>query len=442
MVTTNDLRTLIARKSGLKKRVALLATDDALVSLLKNNGHEVLANPENQDAITHFDPQLIIGFDGLLSDENGLKLVSQSAPQAELILSFANAAASTEILAALCDSRAHNGFSKREVERRLAQNGYVNHSIESVVMPRESVPLSADTEAKLRQLFEQLNAQAAVERFVIHAKRGATPSRADTQKGVLSIVVCDSSDESALQGTLSSIARQMTKPMEVIVVSNRNTDDAVRALKGRNQVTVHQMLTTLTSKHLQWNAGLKECTGQYVSFLEAGVLLDVNYFSKLKLALQNSTRAWAVAHVEHSLPALLTSASVQSARCLFDVTALGQFSLSWADDEAAEQMLFARVFSLFEPIFVPACSVDFPFTPRTLDAVIGVLKERPLQELRPLLFRFSRASVEKVVLDSLKEKAPTLIPLAQRTLTLMKRVERAYVDARASAKKSTGKKSD
>jgi hypothetical protein len=450
VVSTYDVRTLVARKAGLNKKVALLADDDALAQMLRGNGHTVLANPEEAQALESFDAELVVAFDGFLTDAKALALVANVAPRAELLLCIHNAASATSLLSALCgrepSRKERSSSTLPELTQWLAQHGYSIHSQEPVVMPHQPLALSADTEAQLRQLFEQLNPQSAADRYVIHAKRQIAHVP-EIEAKLVSLVVADSADESALVGTLLSLSRQRLKPFEMVVVSNRDLDDLWRPLKGRAHISLHQVeqknspsITKRESPAALWNSGLAQARGQYVSLLEAGTLCEPNHFANLKAALESSTRAWSVAHHEGLLGELLDSTAASSANWMVDVSLIGNFSFSMADSDQAEAMLFLRLHALFAPVFVGG-GANLPKPPAPAQkTLLDVLTARPLQALRPVAWQLLKPSLETAVLDTLGLKMPRLVPAAKRGFSLAQRVERAFRDARAQAMSERNKK--
>ena len=51
MTTAGDLRTLVARRAGLRRKVALLVADDGLRQALEQNGCTVLVDPPSLDEV-------------------------------------------------------------------------------------------------------------------------------------------------------------------------------------------------------------------------------------------------------------------------------------------------------------------------------------------------------------------------------------------------------
>ena len=106
--TVGELRTLVTRRAGLRRRVALLSSDPAMKAALEQNGCTVLLDPASHDELERFSPEVVVAFDGLLSQgAEGLRALGKIAPAAELVLSFANASSASVLLRALLAPRPH-----------------------------------------------------------------------------------------------------------------------------------------------------------------------------------------------------------------------------------------------------------------------------------------------------------------------------------------------
>ena len=66
--TVGDLRTLVTRRAGLRRKVALLAADSSLCAALEQNGCTVLVDPESMEAVTTFHPDVVVAFDGFAAE--------------------------------------------------------------------------------------------------------------------------------------------------------------------------------------------------------------------------------------------------------------------------------------------------------------------------------------------------------------------------------------
>jgi hypothetical protein len=166
----SDLRTLVVRKGGLRRRIALLADDASIVRGLEQNGCTVLADPE-PDELRGFQPHAVIAFDGALEGDL-FGLLADAAPKAEVIFSCANAGGASVLVRQLLGLEAPKGQALGPLEKRLAEAGYQLVSREPVVVPFKKSGLSADAEAALRAFFEQVNPAAAADRWLYVAKRG------------------------------------------------------------------------------------------------------------------------------------------------------------------------------------------------------------------------------------------------------------------------------
>lgn len=100
--TASDLRTLVTRRAGLARKVALLSSDPQLVSALEQNQCRVLVDPGSSAELAAFAPEVVIAFDGFASQRgDSFAMLATAAPTAELVFSFANAASATALLRAL-----------------------------------------------------------------------------------------------------------------------------------------------------------------------------------------------------------------------------------------------------------------------------------------------------------------------------------------------------
>jgi hypothetical protein len=166
----SDLRTLVVRKGGLRRRIALLADDAAIVRALEQNGCTVLSDP-NEDELREFNPQAVIAFDGALEGDL-FPMVAGAAPKAEVIFSCANAGGASVLVRQLLGLEAPKAQALGPLEQKLAEAEYVIVSREPVVVPFKKSGLSADAEAALRAFFEQVNPAAAADRWLYVAKQG------------------------------------------------------------------------------------------------------------------------------------------------------------------------------------------------------------------------------------------------------------------------------
>jgi len=446
-----DLRTLVARRAGLKKRVALLVDDAALKDVLEKNGCTVLIDPSLEE-LEKFDPQVIAAFDGFASEKGeSFKQLARVAPAAELVFSFANAASASLLLGGLLGATPAASLSEVDVKAWLASAGYVVSSRDVVVMPRVPLKLSADTEAALRQMLEQLNPSAAGDRLLLTAKRGTEASAPDLVKGLTSIVISSGTDVGALEGTVRSAAGQLRRPLELIVVSQVPEVELDRALKaGRGRADVQLTVVTGGADELaRTNEGLRIARGQYVCMLEAGELLERTHVSSLVKQLEDNTAAWALspAKARGGVREWLESGAIHRGRFVLDRERLGTFPLSFAEGVAlGEAMFFTRLWALFTPVM--AAGVATLDTQRVLESSAAslreVLKGRPLRTLSEIDLREPPApppvDLAVEIETRLRARSEPAAKLFHRAREVAARVQDAAEKARAAADEELKKK--
>jgi hypothetical protein len=387
-----DLRTLVARRVGVGKRVAVLAGDATLVKALEQNQCVVLVDPETREALRDFRPEVVVAFDGLLSEgPRGLQGLRQLTGFAQLVLSFANASSASSLLKALTGKAVGPAHSEQDVRAWLRAEGFVVASRDVVLTSHEQSSLSADTEAALRQLFEQLNPDAAADRLLLVAKPGVQATPHDFTAGLTSVVVVGD-DAAALEGTIRSVTGQLQKPLELVVVSalgDAKLDPLVKAAKERAGLTVRVYAEERGDHLALTNRALARAHGQYVCCLEAGELLDRSHLSQLVKALEGGTVAWALSPAPgvgapFELKGWLDAGAVQRGRWVVDRTRIGAFALTFAEGlELAEAMLFTRLSAVFTPALVGGLpTIDTPRKPKSERAAIReALAARALRTL-------------------------------------------------------------
>ncbi len=444
-----DLRTLVTRRAGLKRRVALLVPDDALRSSLEQNGCTLLVDPASLDELTAFAPDVVVAFDGFASERaESFRGLAAAAPQAELVFSFANAASASLLLRSLLGTSPAASSSERDVRAWLASAGYVVRSRDVVVMPHVSVPLSADTEAALRQVFEQVNPDAAADRLLLVATRGVEASKPERTKGLTSVVVSAGDDTGALEGTVRSLAGQLRKPLELVVVSSRpelELDRALKAAKGRAGLELVVVGGAPGDALARTNAGLQQARGQYVCCVEAGELLEREHLSSLVKRLEDGTAAWALSSPpgawsgRFELREWLERGAVHRSRYVVDRERVGSFPLQFADGvELGEAMVFCRLSALFPPSWVPgAPTVDSQrVVPSSPEALRVALQARPLRTLSTLDLRPPPpVDVAEALQASVSARSEVAGKLFSRGRELVERVRDAAEKAREAAKK-------
>ncbi len=396
--TVGDVRTLVTRRVGLKKRVAVLGSDASLVQGLQGNGCEVLVDPATLDEISAFAPDVVVAFDGFaLEDGRGaFAMLSSAAPKADVVFSFAHAGSATATLTALTGATPPRALAERDVTAWLTAAGYTVSSRDIVVVPHVLTPLSADTESALRQLFEQLNPDAAADRFLIVAKRAVAPSALERTKGLLSIVISAAADVPALEGTLASLLAQQQRPLELVLSSAfslEQTDSFFAKARSRAGVTCVAVDCASSDWAARSNFGLAKAQGQYVACAEAGDLFTPFHFSTLVKRLSDGTKAWALGSAQSdlptafSLPTWLSRGAIARQACVIDRDRTASFTLAFAEGvDGSEAMRFARLAALFEPAWAPsAVSVErLQAVNPSLEALTAAMRTRPLRVLSTL----------------------------------------------------------
>lgn len=396
--TVADLRTLVTRRVGLKRRVAVLGSDLALIHSVQNNGCEVLVDPASLDELSTFRPDVVVAFDGFATGDGrgAFAMLAKAAPQAEVVFSFAHAGSATAALTALLGASPVRSFAERDVTAWLTAEGYAVTSRDLVVEPHTSVDLSADTEAALRQLFEQLNPQAAADRLLLVARRGPGRGIIDRTPGLLSVVISAGQALPALEGTVASLLASQQRPIELVLssaLSLEHTDRVFAQARARAGVTCVTTFCTSTDWAARTNAGLVDAHGQYLACIEAGDLFSPFHFSTLVKRLADGTKAWALGAAQPELPPVfsmhtwLTRAATHRAAYVIDSARTATVPLSFAEGVwASEAMRFVRLAALFEPAWVtgPASFETLAQAPVTPEALVDALRARPLRVLTTL----------------------------------------------------------
>ncbi len=453
MSTVGDLRTLVTRRAGLRRKVALLAGDEGLKTALEQNGCTVLVDPESLEAVSAFQPQVVVAFDGFLAEgAAGLTQLGQAAPGAELVLSFGNASSASVLIRALLGVTPAPTSSEADVRAWLRQAGFVVSGRDVVVTPHEDSGLSADTEAALRQVLEQLNPDAAADRLLLMAKRGAEASAPERTAELVTVIVSAGDDAGALEGTVRSVAGQLQNPVELLVVSTlseQRLDEAVKPAKGRAGLTVVLFGNAASDSLERTNFALGHARGQYVCCLEAGELLERTHLSALVSRLEAGTEAWALSSPSmelgrrFELKQWLEAGAVQRGRYLVDRERLATFPFTFATGvPLGEAMMFCRLAAVFPPAWNPSApTLDSQRSVASSPAeLVEAMKARPLRTLSTLEEQLREAApvdVAEVLQDRLAEKNETAGKLFGRARDLVERVRDAAVKAREDAKAET-----
>lgn len=448
--TVGDLRSLVTRRAGLRRKVALLATDPALQAALEHNGCTVLVDPDSLEALRCFEPEVVVAFDGFAAEgAAGFSRLAAAAPGAELVFSFANASSASVLIRALLGQSPAPTASERDVRAWLGEAGFQVSARDVVVSPHVNSGLSADTEAALRQLFEQLNPEAAADRLLVVARRGSPPPAVELTPGLTSVVLSAGDDEGALAGTLRSVAGQLQQPLELLVISSlpeQRLQELCGPAQGRAGITLVLVGEAPADPLARTNFGLSLARGQYVCCLEAGELLDRSHLHALVKRLGTGTEAWALSSPpaevgrRFELKAWLEAGVVQRGRYLVDRQRLGSFPFKFAEGLAlGEAMFFCRLAALFPP----AWSGE----PVTLDSTRAVnasaaelleaMRARPLRTLSSLdeqLKEPPALEVGAVLQERLTQKSERAGRWFGQARELVERVRDSAVKARAAAK--------
>lgn len=451
--TVGDLRTLVTRRAGLRRKVALLAADAGLTQALEQNGCTVLVDPDSLEAVTAFHPDVVVAFDGFAAEgAQGFSRLAAAAPGAELVFSFANASSASVLIRALLGVSPAPTSSERDVRGWLREAGFVVSGRDVVVTPHVDSGLSADTEAALRQLFEQLNPDAAADRVLLVARRGAEASAPERTPGLTSVIV-SGDDAAALEGTIRSVAGQLQAPLEVVVVSTLSElrlDELVKSAKGRVGVSLVLVGEAPADSLSRTNFGLAQARGQYVCCLEGGELLERSHLSSLVKRLSDGTEAWALSSPpvdvgrRFELKRWLDAGAVQRGRYLIDRARLGSFPLSFATGlPLGEAMFFCRLAAVFPPGWSAGpCTLDSPRTVASSSSeLVEAMRGRPLRSIMALEAQLQApppVDVAKVLHERISAKSEVAGRVFGQARELVERVRDAAVKARAAAKEEQG----
>lgn len=436
--TAGDLRTLVLRRVGEGKRVVLLAPDEALGKALEAARCTVLKDPASLDELSAFDPEAVVAFDGLIERGRGEEMfaaLASAAPRAALLFSFANCASASALLAGLLGRPQPPGLSEREVRGWLAAAGLEVSSREVVVMPHAPTGLSADTEAALRQLLEQLNPEAGVDRVLLGAAASPSPRPKTSDlrprtAGAVSVLVLGDGDALALDASLASALAQTVRPLQVVCALPREEAGAKRMVERARDldgVSVSVVITGDVEPARMAQRAQALATGQYLAVLRAGDVADKGHLARLHGALTRGTQAWAhalatrgnVAPPHSTALARLAGGHTEACGWMLDLEGLGTFPVSFAEGVAAwESLLYARLMALFPPVLLGPTGVE---RTRVAQEPLGdwsALEARPLRMLTALAEQLELARpreqpqasevVARALGKTLEEKAPQL----------------------------------
>lgn len=404
--TAADLRTLVLRRVGEAKRVVLLAPDPALARGLEASGCRVLEDPASLDEVREFAPQVVVAFDGLVERGRGAETFAalrEGAPEATVLFSFASCASASAALAALQGQPQPPGLSEREVRGWLAAAGLEVASREVVVMPHAPTGLSADTEVALRQLLEQLNPDAAVDRLLLSARpgdgAGAAPGAAhaaERVKGQVSLLVLGDGDAGALDASVASALAQTVRPLQVVCATAREGAPARLFERARDKegLAVKRVATGEVEPARMAQRAQDEATGQYLALFRAGDVADKGHLGRLQKALGRSTAAWAHASVARagltppplgSALGRLATGLTEACGWMIDLDQVGTFPVTFAEGVAPwESLLYARLAALFPPVLLGPTGVERTRLPTEPLNDWTALEARPLRLLTTL----------------------------------------------------------
>ncbi len=440
----SDLRSVVARSVGLGKRVSLLSGDVQLSALLEQNKCQVQLDPESFEHLGEFRPTVVVAFDGLAAaSESVLADLRKAAPQAELLLSFANGAASSQLLSRLCEQDGEPGLLPASVEEKLSGAGYAVAGREVVVELMPPTNLAPSTESALRRLFEQLNPIAACDRLVWKCQVNASGKKKEQPvKGRLSVVMV--TPRAGLLERLRSLPNLPVDSTEVIVVGEAAlaavVDDASLKAWAKPLKLVHVVSdSSITSTAL--NAGLAASTGQWIVFAEDPAATE--QWPHLLQALKTGARAWSVLSdapflSARQLEAWVESPSANRAAWCIDRKRLGSFPLQFSTEaQAADALLFVRLMSLFEPevVLVPKVATSGALT--KLSDVLKLTASRPLQRLVPVRSNELPTATVRSLLSARLDEAGL-----GRWFQAAQRIEQRVTTAALRALQATGKPSE
>jgi hypothetical protein len=298
------LRAFVLGRVPPGSRVGVVGRNDELAQALSAAGCSVwTGEAQDEDALRRFTPTHVVLAERL--DEEGLKARLRAllvlAPEAELLLGFANAGAAGVLLATLTEGTPpREGLSEAGFMRCLSACGLrVVHREACAESPRRS-PLAAGTERALRQLLIQL-APGAGDDVLLFALARATAEDAPAARepGLLSIVLWNGPEHRhLLDEAVFSIACQRYRPFELVLVepdvSGAGAGEAVRTLETYRRIEDFRFQHVTGPASGLMDEAIRRARGQYLAFFEASGLIYPGHFEKLIQALRDGEAAWAV----------------------------------------------------------------------------------------------------------------------------------------------------
>jgi len=319
LATRETPESVVASAIGPRSRVAVVGKWESLLDRLAAAGCDVLAAPVAGDAaiaeLKAFRPDAIVLSEGIgaAQVEAWLDRVGVDGFGArDIVVVFANASASSRLLAALVGVASSDAIADAWVRERLERAGLDVRERHVVRGPQSPLPLAADAERSLRKLFSQLNPSADDEQLVYIVRRSAARApRRDLVSGLVSVVVRnhDLSRLPLLDQTIFSLAGQRHPSLEIVVVTQARDEDAVPRIEGvlerhrsygGYEYQVLQHPTDRDERARLANLGVQAARGQYVAFLDDDDVVYPDHYERLVAALQKSHAAWAFAPVRRA----------------------------------------------------------------------------------------------------------------------------------------------
>jgi len=458
---SGPLRAFVLGRVAPGSRVGVVGTAEGLAQALAAAGCTVWTGEDpDVDALRGFAPTHVVLAERIQGDrlEARLRALHAVAPEAELLLGFANAGAAHALLSTLLEGApARQGPSEAAFVRGLSACGLRVVRREGHRGAPPPGAMAAGAAKALSQLLTQL-APGAEDDVLLYALSRATEDTrpAQREQGLLSVVLwCGPEHQSLLDEAVFSIACQRYRPLEIVLVepqaAGRGAGDAVRTLE------TYQRLEPFRFQHVSGPAGglmeeaVRRAHGQYLAFFEASGLVYPGHFEQLIQGLRQGEAAWAVSrafrrvaraqpdgddYVETKIPFPLGDHLELSHlrqhpwllhALVIDRDRIASMPLHLPDPGLGRSAaLPLRLAAVFEPLFLnglATCEQRRPDAePPALDAEAGTLQVlRSLEALEQTLAR-ARASgqggkdLRHRALDALNTRLRNLAPGVHRAL--------------------------
>lgn len=285
-------------------QVLLLGKDDRLARALAASGCAVWAEgTPDAEVWRRFAPTHVVLTEGLREQglEARLRTLHEVAPEAELLLGFANAGAAGALLATLVEGApARPGPSETGFLRCLTACGLrvLHREARTEESPRG--PLAEGTARALRQFLAQLEPGAADD-VLLYALAPATAKHlpVNREPGLLSIVLWNGPEHRhLLDEAVFSLTCQRYRPFEIILVEpevpGTSQSHAVRTLETYRRIEDFHTQRVSGPPGGLMDEAIRRARGQYLAFFEASGLVYPGHFENLLRALRESEAAWAV----------------------------------------------------------------------------------------------------------------------------------------------------